>query len=176
MGVAVVLARREEVIASLLTAPRWTPVFGDREPDRPAVYLNPARVLNGQAVNQIFQEDTGTRYLYPESHLLRQDVREALRPIESDDGTYQEACNRFEFLASMMALDMGPESFARPWAGEFLIESNWGYTSGLAITVEQELTPAWPLLQGGAFGGDPQRATDAYKTLVEWRAKHPRWS
>ncbi|MEV4451936.1 SIR2 family protein [Streptomyces mirabilis] len=175
MGVSFVLARREENIARLLTQPTWIPVFGDREPEKPAVYLNPGRVLNHDLLNEIFKADKGTAYKYPQSRLLRQDAREALRPVEPDDAAYEFACNRFEFLASMMALDLGTGFRAYPWAGEFLLESSWGYTNGLATAIEQELTPAWPLLQGGAFEGDLQRAKDAYKALVEWKTKNPRW-
>jgi hypothetical protein len=175
MGVSFVLARREENIAGLLTQSAWTPVFGDREPEKPALYLSPSSVLSHELLNEIFKADTGTAYKYPQSRLLRQDTREALRSIEPDDSAYAFACNRFEFLASMMALDLGSGFRAYPWVGEFLLESSWGYGNGLATAIEQELTPAWPLLQGGAFEGDLQRAQDAYTALVEWKSRNPRW-
>ncbi|GGV01779.1 hypothetical protein GCM10010502_65470 [Kitasatospora aureofaciens] len=63
---------------------------------------------------------------------------------------------------------------APPWPGEFLNGSNWGHERGLAGTIQQEITPAWPLLRAGAFGGDPRRATTAYNRLVQWRQQNHR--
>ncbi|WP_329182704.1 hypothetical protein [Actinacidiphila glaucinigra] len=102
--------------------------------------------------------------------------RDAFRLVEPDDNAYGNAFNRFEFLTSLIALDQEHAFLATPWRGEFLLDSNWGHAdNGLAADVEREMTPAWSLLQGGAFGGDIERGKKALQALIEYRAEQPRW-
>ncbi|MFD8597557.1 SIR2 family protein [Kitasatospora sp. NPDC059646] len=174
IGLAAVLTRREELLATIMTRPAWTTFFGRTEQQPPAIYLHPWRVIPGD-LKEVCPPTPGNRWAYPQSHLLRQEIREPLRLVEPDDNAYQAACNRFEFLASMIAIDAVSEEWRRePWPGEFLLGDNWGYEQGLAGAIQQEITPAWPLLQAGAFGGDPERATAAYNQLVQWKQQHHR--
>lgn len=119
----------------------------------------------------------GKRWLFPQSKFLRQETREPLQVLEPDDTAYQTACTRFEFLASMIAMDDDTQQMRLPWVGEFMDDVHWEYDTSMANTIKAELTPNWPLLQAGAFGGDVERAQTAYERLVEWRAKNPqlRW-
>ncbi|EKX62639.1 hypothetical protein [Streptomyces ipomoeae] len=95
--------------------------------------------------------------------------------MEPDDTAYTAAFHRFEFLASLIALDTEHEFLANPWPGEFLLESAWGYDQvGLAPDIAREITPSWPLLQAGAFGGKVERAEIALEALVEYRSRRPR--
>jgi hypothetical protein len=55
-----------------------------------------------------------------------------------------------------------------------LIYLKWDYDTSIANTIKAELTPSWPLLRAGAFGGDLERAQAAYERLAEWRAQNPR--
>ncbi|WP_344016886.1 SIR2 family protein [Kitasatospora atroaurantiaca] len=171
IGVAAVLARREDLVADIMTRPTWTTLWGKPEAQTPAVYLSPERILRGD-LKEVCPPPSGQSYKYPQSHLLRQEAREPLSLVEPDDAAYQAACDRFEFLASMVSIDATSEHGQYPWPGEFLL--NWGYETGLAGTIAQELTPAWPLLQGGAFGGDLEHAKKAYTDLVAWRAQNHR--
>ncbi|ULR48395.1 hypothetical protein [Streptomyces deccanensis] len=173
MGVAAVVARREEVVAGLMARPKWTTRTGKTESQAPSVYLHPWRVLPGE-LREVCPPEPGRKWLYPQSRLLRQEVRDPIRPIEPDDTAYKAACSRFEFLASMIAMDDDDEYRRDPWPGEFLTGEYWGHDSGVARTIEQELTPAWPLLQAGAFSGDLDRAKAAYTRLIEWRAQNHR--
>ncbi|MFF6961667.1 SIR2 family protein [Streptomyces sp. NPDC008317] len=173
MGVAAVIAGREEFITTVMAKPTWTTLFGRTEPQPPAVYLHPWRVLPGD-LRDVCPPAPGNRWLYPQSHFLRQEAREPLRSLEPDDAAYKAACNRFEFLASMISMDDDVEHRRDPWAGEFLTGENWGHDSGLANTIGTELTAAWPLLQAGAFHGDVERAKAAHARLVEWRARNHR--
>ena len=55
-----------------------------------------------------------------------------------------------------------------PWAGEFILES---HLNVVATQVEKETTaPGWPLLEGGAFGGDVDQAKAAREALHAWIA------
>ncbi|WP_405728921.1 caspase family protein [Streptomyces sp. NBC_01537] len=177
MGIAAILGQHEQLMARLLTRPTWQPPFdSNRHRQTPAIYLNPVLVIYGNAIHEVCRADNGSKYIYPQSHFIRQELRDIFRLMEPDDIAYAEACNRFEFLASMISMDSEPEFYANPWPGEFLLDSNWGYEEiGLASQIAQEISPSWPLVTGGAFGGDPVRAEKAFKALAEYRAKQPRW-
>ncbi|MBH5334894.1 caspase family protein [Streptomyces pactum] len=176
MGIAAMLSRRDQLLGPLLTKQSFKPPFSSQRRQAPAYYLNPLRVVSPEPLNEICHSESGARYIYPQSHFLREELREPFRAIEPDDTAYAEACNRFEFLASLIAMDVEPSTLATPWAGEFLLDSNWGYDQfGLAGEIAEEIDSAWPLLKTGAFGSDVERAKKAFEALVDFRAKHPRW-
>lgn len=176
LGVAAVLSRREELVGTLLTRPSFTPPFGNRVRQTPATYLNPLIVIYGNSIHDVCHSETGSKYLYPQSHFIRQEMREPFSLIEPDDTAYAEACSRFELLASMIAMDSEVQAYTNPWSGEFMLDSSWGYEeNGLASDIAKEIGPSWPLLRGGAFAGDPERAEKALKALADFRSKHPRW-
>ncbi|MGI5457852.1 caspase family protein [Streptomyces sp. CA-249302] len=176
IGVAAVLGRREELIARILMQPSFRPPFGNRVRQTPAVYLNPLLVIYGNSIDEVCHAENGAKYYYPQSHFIRQEMREPFQLIEPDDSAYAEACYRFEFLASMVAMDSEIGTYVNPWSGEFLLDLNWGYDeNGLAADVHQEIKESWPLLRGGAFGANPERAEKAFQALVEFRRKNPRW-
>ncbi|MGV9395133.1 caspase family protein [Streptomyces sp. NPDC003668] len=176
MGIAAVLSRRDQLLGTLLTKSSFKPPFSSQRRQAPAYYLNPLRVVPPEPLNEICHSESGARYIYPQSHYLREELREPFRAIEPDDAAYVEACNRFEFLASLIAMDVEPSSLATPWSGEFLLDSNWGYDQfGLAGEIAEEIDSDWPLLKIGAFGSDVERAKKAFEALVDFRTKHPRW-
>jgi hypothetical protein len=176
MGVATILNHREQFLARILTQPTWTPPISNRQRQNPAVYLNPARIIDGASLNEIYRHPNGATYRYPHGRWIREQLRDPFRLVEPDDSAYEAACHRFEFLASMIAMDSEPKALAIPWPGEFLLESTWGWDdNGMASDIAREVVPDWPLLQGGAFGNDPERANNALKGLVDFRARNPRW-
>ena len=86
-----------------------------------------------------------------------------MRELEPDDAAYEAACDRLEYLASLVSMD--DAAFGRlPWTGEFLLEEH----RNVAAQVEKEMVPGWSLLEGGAFGGDLDRAKAAREALHEW--------
>ncbi|MFF9017270.1 caspase domain-containing protein [Streptomyces sp. NPDC014870] len=176
MGIAAVLGRRDRLLGLILTKPSFKPPFNSQRRQVPAYYLNPLRVVAAEPLNNICHSESGARYIYPQSHYLREELREPFRAIEPDDTAYLEACNRFEFLASLIAMDSEPASLASPWSGEFLLDSNWGHDEfGLAGEIAGEINSSWPLLEAGAFGSDYDRAKKAFEALADYRSKHPRW-
>jgi len=162
MGVGAILAEHENLLARLLLEPTWKPIFGSRGQEPAVRCLNPFRkVVPGAAE---------ARKLYPQSHHIRAASREALRELEPDDEAYEAACDRLEYLASLVAMD-GPEWGRLPWTGEFLLEEH----RGVIAQVEKELAPGWPLLEGGAFGGDLDRAKAARDALNTWIPTQRSW-
>ncbi len=178
MGVAAVLARREELLAPLLTARLDAPASDHADVIPAATHLNPRSRLDTDAVARAlsaWDRPAGTGGGYSQSSLLRQECREALRAIEPDDDLYRSACDRFELLASMVAMDIDRSFIAQPWSGEFFFEARWGRADvGLAKRIADEISATWPLLRRGAFDGQPERAQAALTALGEFRDKHGR--
>ncbi len=161
MGVGAIAAGREDVLAGLLIGPTWTPIFGQPIP-QPAVHcLNPNLIVAADD-----QAPGGARWLYPQSHHIRAVSRDSLSEIEPGDDEYKAACDRLEYLASLVAMDTdAPSGF--PWAGEFISPGGFMDEGGDA--------KLGGLLQGGAFGRDPQRARAAQEALNTWITLHPRF-
>ncbi len=174
IGIASVLSRREELLATALYRPEWTVPHSGHPRRGPAWYLNPVRILNTDGMHDMHPAEGG-KFHYPQSNWMKDTLREPFRLVEPSDVAYREACARFEFLASMIAMDTDKPAFANPWAGEFLLDSIWGYEgNGLAAVIETELTDTWPLLRAGAFGGQLPRAQKALTSLTEWRGQYGR--
>ncbi|MFB6784910.1 hypothetical protein ACFCX0_48755 [Streptomyces sp. NPDC056352] len=175
IGVAAVLSRREELLATALHHPEWAVPHSGHIRRGPAWFLNTNRVLSADGMHGLQPAENGGRFYYPRSNWLKDTLREPFRLIEPNDAAYREACARFEFLASMITMDTDIGFRAYPWAGEFFLDSTWGYdNNGLATTIKAELTDTWPLLAAGAFGGELPRAQNALTALAEWRGKHGR--
>lgn len=175
IGVAAILSRREELLATTLYRPEWAVPNSGRNRQGPAWFLNPLRVLSAEGLHDMHHAENGAKFIYPQSNWAKGTLREPFRLVEPSDIAYREACARFEFLASMIAMDTDNEFHAYPWAGEFFLDSAWGYDNiGLAATIDAELTDTWPLLRAGAFGGQLPRAQKALTALTEWRERHGR--
>ncbi|WP_369186200.1 SIR2 family protein [Streptomyces sp. R08] len=171
MGVAAILARREYFLARLFMEPGFRSPFNSRQQKKPTYYLNPADVLGDSGIHEVTRADNGGKWVHPQSPLLRSEGREPLRLIEPDDAAYEAACDRFEFLVSLIALGQGDQ----PWPGMYLFESRWGYDgNGLAAAIAQEISPNWPLIKAGAFK-DVESAEAAYKNLAELRNRNGRY-
>jgi ribosome maturation protein Sdo1 len=163
MGVGAILAHRENLLAKLLLEPTWKPIFGDQTPQLPVRCLNPYRRV-------IPDDNEATTKIYPQSHHIRAVSRDALRELEPGDAAYEAACDKLEYLASLVSMD--DIAFGRqPWAGEFLLEEH----RNVAAQVEKEMVPVWPLLEGGAFGGDLDRAKAAREALHDWMRNQRSW-
>jgi hypothetical protein len=156
IGVGAILAQREKLLAKLLLEPTWKPIFGDPTPQPAIRCLNPSR--------RVIPGAEEARKLYPQSHHIRAASRETLRELEPDDAAYEAAGDRLEYLASVITMDATTDFGGIAWAGEFLLEEH----RNVAAQVEKELTPGWPLLEGGAFGGDLDRAKTAREALSAW--------
>lgn len=133
----------------------------------PTRYLNPGRVLSGN-LDAVMPPPAGKTWTLPESQLLRQEAREALRAVEPDDTAYQAACDRFEFLTSLIAISRTEKL----WPGLYLLGSHWGDEErGLAAAIRNEISPDWPLIRAGALDNE-EAARTAYQTLAERRSQN----
>ncbi|MFB7030918.1 MULTISPECIES: SIR2 family protein [unclassified Streptomyces] len=175
IGVAAILSHREELLAKALYRPEWSYPHSGHTRQGPAWYLNPHMVLEIDAMHRMYPAGNGGTFHYPQSRWLKETLREPFLLIEPSEIAYREAFARFEFLASMIAMDTDISFRAYPWAGEFFLDRTWGYDdNGLAAAIKAELTDTWSLLTAGAFGGDLSRAHDALAKLTEWRRERAR--
>lgn len=175
IGVAAVLSRREELLATVLYRPEWAVPHSGLPRRGPAWYLNPIRILNPDGLNDMHRADNGNNFIYPQSNWIKKTLREPFRLVEPNDIAYNEASSRFELLTSMSAMDTDKPSSATPWAGESFLGSIWGHDgNGLAATIEAELTDTWPLLRAGGFGGQVLRAQQALTDVTAWRDQYGR--
>jgi hypothetical protein len=168
-GVGAILSQNEQLLARLLLEAKWTPIFGDQTPQPPVQCLNPVRIVfadNDRAPN-------GGSWMYPQSHHIRTASRDALRELEPDDAAYEAACDKLEYLASLMSMDESVSGHNRhPWQGEFLLER---HRSRVVAEVDKEIVPGWQLLESGALGGDLDRAKTAQDALAEWMRGQHSW-
>jgi hypothetical protein len=174
LGIAAIASEREHFLADLLTRPTWRPQFNDRTPRAAADVLRPIWLLEPNWLNNLPRWGEPMRYLYPASHLLRQDVREPIRTLLPDDDTYAAACDRLECLASFIAVDAAREPSSHvPWMGEFIVHGRWmDGDNGLAGHIANEIDEEWPML--AAFDNDVERATKAARDTVTYIRQHGR--
>lgn len=159
MGLSAILADRENLLAHFLLEPAWTPIFSQPTP-QPAVHcLNPNWIVAADD-----QAPDGRHWLYPPSHHVRAVSRATFDQIEPDDDTYKEACDRLEYLASLIAMDTDRPN-GRPWAGEFITRHLYNVQN----------PNVQGLLEGGAFGRDPERARAAQEALTTWITQNARF-
>lgn len=162
MGVGAILANHEKLLARLLLEPAWKPTSGNETPQPAVRCLNPAQIVSADDD----RAPNGAAWLYAQSHHLRAACRET-----PDAEAYGAACDKPEYLASLIAMGDADNYGRFPWAGEFMLES---HLNVVAQVVEKELAPGWPLLEGGAFGGDLDRAKAAREALHAWIAQYGR--
>lgn len=99
--------------------------------------------------------------------LLRDDFRELL----PDDEEYSAVFDRFEYLVSLVNIDLRNKLGNILWAptGRFWFHSTWEPQSAVIDRIDKEAAAAgvnWPPLQAGLFGGSQERlkeVTTAYR-------------
>ena len=171
-GVAAILAEREDTLAGLLLVPTYRPPF-EQHAARPAVRaLHPYVVFDHEVAMRLPRWNRTQPH--PESRILRSEGREPLRLIQPDDLAYEEACDRLEYLASLLLMDEGSD-IHQPWSGEFAHDTRWDAEGHvLARRMKREFADQWAFLATGAFDGSLARAQAAASALDDWLASAAR--
>ncbi|QEV16392.1 SIR2 family protein [Streptomyces alboniger] len=170
-GSAAELAGRDELLGRLLLEPvrahssasRSGPARAATEP-RPAVLvLRTADVLGPDERVNAFLDTPYPPPLVQASHStwLRRRLRDVLaEPGADSDRTISDAFDRYEYLSALLQGDLAetPETL-----GEFTLPDRWDGDGRLRVAarVQARFSEAWPMLRGGAFNNEIQRAHTA---------------
>lgn len=117
----------------------------------------------------------------PFSEQLHVVVREPLRTVTSDDSTYENIFDHFEYLLALLYTDQevqrsgGQASWAP--AGRFIWRDRHAPERGIIARIQREVAsagPTWPLFQVGFFGGSPARFEQVATQLNEFLQQYSR--
>lgn len=93
--------------------------------------LHDYRVLHPDILNA-FPRWSGTRWLYPRSHLLRETLAPVLQPLVGDAESHKQLCSRTEYRIALAQTLFGGGLLAyRAAPGEFIGEWQWNHEDDL---------------------------------------------
>lgn len=95
--------------------------------------LHDYKVLNGEYINAFPRWESASKWLFPQSHLVRSVTEPTLTALFGDDEeTRLLAAGRAEFrIALAQHLWPGTYYHRRPSPGEFIMERHWDHDEGL---------------------------------------------
>jgi hypothetical protein len=160
-GIVAGAVGRDDLLLALYVRPTWRDPFNNQPPMHAVDVLHDSRVLSGDNINRLPRWE-GTRWLFPQSHMLRVDLRDVLVEWLPAYDDYVTACDRYEFRAALAQATVDPKGFGYTSAsGEFNLDSRWRDDDGpqAEISFREEAAQAgdewawWPLV-GGRDGLD----------------------
>jgi len=127
IGVVTVHRGHDGLLIRLLTEVSGRDSFGNLELVRVAQMLHMNRVLDANAVNGM-PRWSGQHWRYPQSHLLREDLREVLREFFFADVDYKIATDDYEFRTGLVqeTTQDSPGAY-RAASGEFVGDGAWTF-------------------------------------------------
>jgi hypothetical protein len=155
-GIAAIAAKKYETFSALLTKA----VIRDGNNEHPLVlFLYNSAVIESAFGNQLPGMD---RRHTPLSDYLFNVLRHPLREILSDDLQYQKCFDRFEYLLSLVHVDLREKRTGRTWGplGPFAWRYHLDLEGSVMNEIEKEINVAgnkWPLLVFGHFDGTIER-------------------
>lgn len=115
-----------------------------------AQLLHPARVLSGQWVNEL-PRWKGGQWIFPQSHLLRHDLRQVFLDEVPQDSNFSAAFDGLEYRLGLLHEATGENVRAyRAMDGEYVGETSWSWGNESTPTAEIEfrkvgdLRSDWP--------------------------------
>ena len=124
-SLAAVAARHDDVLLRLQREPTWRSQYDNRQSVAALEALRDWQVLDHGAINS-FPRWGGTRWNYPRSHLLKEELRPVILPLVGDEASYIQLFNRTEYriaVAQALSSEPGRRSATE---GEFIGEWQWG--------------------------------------------------
>lgn len=123
-ALAAVATRRDDVLLQLLHSPTWREPFSNRGEVTAMDALHTLRVLDPDMINTFPR--WSNRWLYPQSHYLRETLRSALLPLVGDESTYKTLFDQTEYrIALAQILDEESRYHHRPPIGNFIGDWQW---------------------------------------------------
>lgn len=123
-SLAAIAVERDDVFLRLLREPTWHNYESNDRNQMALDALHDYNVLDHDAILS-FPRWTGSRWLEPRSHLLRETLLPTFLPLVGDEESYKELCNRTEYrVALAYHLEPKAQSFSGV-PGEFIDRRNW---------------------------------------------------
>ncbi|SDY62762.1 SIR2-like domain-containing protein [Geodermatophilus africanus] len=153
MGVIAVHTGNDALLLRLFTEPQYRDRLGSNT-SVPAVHaLHEWKVVQSEIING-FPRWEGRRWLYPMSHLIREDLREPLRVWFPDDDDYQRIFDAYEYRSALaIQVTRNAPGAAKVPDGEYVYEGRWTDTGLMAerdflaaLDRADDDWPWWPLL------------------------------
>lgn len=124
-ALAAVASKHDDVLLRLLKEPTWVEPSSNRGEVSAADALHTMRVLDQNLVNA-FPRWNNNKWLWPQSHYLREVLQSTLLPLVGDDSSYKILFDRTEYrVALAQVLDNETSYLYRPPTGEFIGEWQW---------------------------------------------------
>ncbi|MFV2103172.1 SIR2 family protein [Micromonospora sp. LOL_024] len=121
-SLSAVAAQRDDVLLRLLREPTWRD-RGSSEWEVPALdALHTYRVLDHDVINS-FPRWNGTKWLYPRSRLLKDELRKVFLPLLGDEESYQRLFHRTEYRVALAQKRFQTSYRSAP--GEFIGDGQW---------------------------------------------------
>jgi len=156
-GMSLIAAGNYELFSALLNKPRIRTTFRD---EIPATYFETSNVIE-----ETFQKLLPNMKSQPTplSNHLYEILRDPLRDILPQETRYQECFDRFEYLFTLVYVNLYKEKHGDIWAPEGCFswrnlprDPKRTIMKIIQLEIEQE-DSAWPPLKAGLFGGDIDR-------------------
>jgi hypothetical protein len=100
-SLAAVGAGHDDVFLQVQRTPTWRDPFNSRTKVAAVQALHNYRVLDHDVVNS-FPKWDGNKWLYPRSHLLKNELHQVLLPLVGDDDSYTQLYSRTEYRIALV--------------------------------------------------------------------------
>lgn len=174
MGLVAVHRGREDLVLALAEVPRGRGRMGAGEPVVAGTLLHPQSVIM-ESWAKAFPRWSGTQWMAPASHLLREDLRETLRdPVPSDDD-YQALFSSYEYRLALIHIKQGEYPLHGEWMGDRAFGWNRSDAPHLETAFKElgnRRDESWPWR---AYFGSSAELDRAYTQLREVMTRN-RWA
>lgn len=174
VSLAAVATKRDDVMLRALREPAWRGPFSGQE-EKPAMnVLHIYRVLESQVLNSFPRWES--RWIYPESHFLRESLEPVLGPLVGDGSAYEALFDRTEYrIALAHSLEDGSSASFRAPTGNFMGDYQW---DGQTLRSETEFRKNADISQWGwgtDMHGESDELTAKLAELRDHLSQAQRW-
>jgi hypothetical protein len=119
-----VAVRHDDVLLRVLRDPTWRDRTSNQSDVTALDALHEYRVLDHDVINT-FPRWEGTKWLYPRSRLLKDELRSVLLPLVGDEESYVELYSQTEYRVALAQSLFSGRSGFRAAPGEFIGDWQW---------------------------------------------------
>ena len=177
-GVTAIGAGRYELLSTLLLLP----VRSQNGVEREAIVqsLSPYDILPNNAAQLLLPDlGPGQKHPRPRSNYFHHALRQTVSELIPAQGDFDDAFDRFEYLANLVESDLESRKYDSLTAGHRWFDrrdrGSWFQSSRIASTVQREVEARkeqWPPLRAGLFDKSMDRLVEVKRSVDEATAKY----